>query len=191
MIKVQLHRQQELVIIYAMIDSRATEDFIEQGICEKHGIQTTQAKMPREIYLADGKPSTMGPVIHTAWVPMEIESHRAMALFQVVNLKNYKLILGIPWLRKHSPTIEWKERKITFNSEQCTKECLETSPKIHAVPEAEALEENLITRLSYMKTTNQRVLVKLIAPEAKVPAKATAQAAGYDIYASERVEIPA
>ena len=68
---------------------------------------------------------------------------------------------------------------------------METSPKVHAVPEPEALEENLITRLSYMGTTNQKVLVKLIAPEAKVPVKATAEAAGYDIYASEGVEIPA
>ena len=174
MIKVQLHRQQELVIIYAMIDSGATEDFIDQGICEKHRIETTQAKKPREIYLADGKSSMMGPVTHTARVPMEIESHREMALFHVVNLKNHELILGMPWLRKHSPTMEWKERKITFNSEQCTTECLETSPKIHVVPEAEALEENLITRLSYMETINQKVLVKLITLEARVPAKAIA-----------------
>ena len=95
MIKVQLYGQQESVIIYAMIDSGATEDFIDQGICEKHGIKTTRTKKPREIYLADEKPSTMGPVTHTAQVPMEIDSHREMALFQVANLKNHELILGM------------------------------------------------------------------------------------------------
>ena len=132
----------------------------------------------------------MGPVTHTARVPMEIESHREMALFQVANLKNHELNLGMPCLRKHSPTIEWKDRKITFNSERCTTECLGTSQKIHAVSEAVALEQKLITRLSYMEIENQKVLVKQITPDAKIAAKETIQAAGYYIYASEKVEIP-
>ena len=68
---------------------------------------------------------------------------------------------------------------------------VETSPKVHAVPQAEALEENLITRLSHMETKSQKVLVKRISPNGKIPTKGTAQTAGYDLSASKKVEIPA
>jgi len=167
MIRVQLHGQQELVITNAMIDVGASEDFIDKEICSKHGIETTRVKKPREIYLADRKHSTMGPVTPIARVPREIDSHQEMAIFQVANLKNHELILGMPWLQRHNPNIEWEERKITFDSERCSTECLETSLRVHAVREAEALEENLITRQSYMETEKEKILVKRKIPEAK------------------------
>jgi len=38
MVKIQLHGEKELVTINAMIDSGATEDFIDKEVCNKHGI---------------------------------------------------------------------------------------------------------------------------------------------------------
>jgi len=130
-----------------MIDSGATEDFIDREVCNKHGIKMIKAKNPREIYLADGKPSAMGPVTHMTKVPMDITSHRELATFQVANLQNHEVILGMPWLREHNPTIDWNDKRITFNSERCTTWCLKRLPVAYAVPEDEALEENLITRI--------------------------------------------
>ena len=98
MVKVHLHGEKETVTINAMIDSGATEDFIDQEICNKHGIKMIKAKNRREIYLADSKPSPIGPVIHMTKVPMDISSHRELAIFQVVNLQNHDVILGMPWL---------------------------------------------------------------------------------------------
>jgi len=76
-----------------------------------------KAKNPKEIYLADGKPSAMGPVTHMTKVPMDISSHRELATFQVADLQNHEVILGIPWLREHNPTIDWNDKRITFSSE--------------------------------------------------------------------------
>jgi len=64
MVKIQLHGEKEAVTINAMIDSGATEDFIDREVCNKHGIKMIKAKNPREIYLADGKPPL--------WVPLPI-----------------------------------------------------------------------------------------------------------------------
>ena len=33
-------------------------------------------------------------------------------------------MIGLPWLQKHDPTIKWGERKITFSSPFCKKNCL-------------------------------------------------------------------
>jgi len=76
-----------------------------------------KAKNPREIYLADGKPSAMGPVTYMTKVPMDISSHRELATFQVANLQNHEVILGMPWLREHNPTIDWNDKRIIFDSE--------------------------------------------------------------------------
>jgi len=98
MVRILLHGTKRQVTINAMIDSGATEDFIDKGFCSKYKIRTTQAKTTREVYLADGQPSAMGPITHTAKVSMDIGSHRELATFQVAKLPNHEVILGMPWL---------------------------------------------------------------------------------------------
>ena len=117
MVKVQLQGKRKTVTMNAMIDSGATEDLIDSEVCKNHGIKMIKAKNPREIYLADGKPSTMGPVTHLTEVPMDISNYRELATFQVANLQHPEVILRMPWLREHNPAIDWKEKKITFKSE--------------------------------------------------------------------------
>ena len=192
MVKVQLQGEKEMVTINAMVDSGATGNFIDSEVCKQHGIKMIKAKNPPEIYPADGKPNSMGPVTHMTQVPMDISKHRELATFQVENLQHHEVILGMPWLREHNPTIDWKENKITFNSERCTTFCLNSSSVVYAEPEAEALEENLITRLSEVQAKeDQSVKVKQLSAEARVPTKGSAKAAGHDRYASEGTEIPA
>jgi len=197
MVKVQLHAEKESVTINAMIDSGATEDFIDREVCNKHGIKMIKAKEPREIYLADGKPSAMRSVTHMTKVPMDISSHRELATFQVANLQNHEVILGMAWLREHNPTINWNDKRITFNSERCTTWCLKGSPVAYAIPEEKALEENLITRFSKVQAKNgptandQSVRVRKLSAAARVPMKGTARAAGHDLYAIEGTDVAA
>ena len=62
----------------------------------------------------------------------------------------------------------------------------------YVVPEAEALEENLLTRFSYVQAKEDKsVKVKKLSAEARVPTKGSAKAAGHDLYAKEGTEIPA
>jgi len=203
MVKIQLHGEKESVTINAMIDSGAKEDFIDREVCNTHGIKMIKARNPMDIYLPDGKPSAMGPVTHMTKVPMDISSHRELAAFQVANLQNHEVILGMPWLREHNPTIDWNDKRITFNSERCTTWCLKSSPIAYAVAEDIALEENLITRFSKVqakegprtkngpKANDQSVRVEKLSAEARVPMKGTARAAGHDLYANEGTEVRA
>jgi len=64
MVKIQLHGEKESVTINPMIDSGATEDFIDREVCNKHGIKMIKAKNPREIYLAEEN--------QAQWVPLPI-----------------------------------------------------------------------------------------------------------------------
>jgi len=42
----------------------------------------------------------------------------------VIPLRTHGLVIGLPWLQKHDPTIKWGERKITFSSPFCKRNCL-------------------------------------------------------------------
>jgi len=197
MVKVQLQGVKESITINAMIDSGATEDFIDEEVCKKHEIKMIKAKNPREVYLADGKPSAMGPVTHMTKVPMDISSHRAVATFQVANLQNHEVILGMPWLRQHNPTIDWNDKRITFNCAQFTPWYLKSSPFACAVPEEQAMEENLTTRLPKVQAKNgptandQSVRVKKRSADARAPMQESAREAGHDLYSIEGTDVPA
>ena len=191
MIKVVLEGEKEKLSINAMIDSGATEDFIDREVCQKHQISTVATEHLREIYLTDGNPSDMGPVTHIAKVPMTIGNHQVLATLQVANLQNPEVILGMPWLKGHNPKIYWGKNKITFDSARCTTWCLDRKSSVYGVPEAKAREENLITRFSKIHAKEQRPRVKRINPAARIPAKGSQGAAGHDLYAPEAKNVPA
>jgi len=197
MIRIQLHGGKVSVTINTMIDSGAPEDFIDREVCNKHGNKMIKAKNPREIYLADGKPSAIGPVTDMTKVPMDISSHRELATLQVTNIQNHEVILGMPWLREHDPTIDWNDKRITLNRERCTTWRLKCAPIAYAVPEEKALEENLITRFSKLQAKkgptaiDQSVRVKKVSAEARVTTKGSTKTAGHHLYTSKGTDVPA
>jgi len=180
-----------------MINAGAAEDFIDREVCNKHGIKMIKQKTPGTFTWRTEKPRAMAPVTHMTKVPMVISSHRELATFHVANLQNHEVILGMPWLREHNPTIDWNDKRITFNSEGCTTWCLKCLPVAYAVPEEKALEENLITRFSKVQekkglTANDHsVRVKKLSWGARVPTTACTKVAGHDLYASKGTNIPA
>jgi len=192
MVTIQLHGTIRQITINGMIDSGATENFIDKGFCSKYDIRTTQAKTIREVYLADGRPSAIGPITHKAKVPMDLSSHRELAIFQVAKLPNHEVILGMRWLKQHSPRIDWGQGKSTFESERCTTWCLKKSPRVYAIPEDEAGEENLKVDFGVAQSKkDKRVKVKKLDPQGKIPTRGSAQAAGDDLYTNESKTIPA
>jgi len=192
MVTIQLHGATRQITINAMICSGATENFIDQGFCSKYNIRTTQAKTIREVYLADGRLSALGPITHTAKVPMDIGSNRELAIFQVAKLPNHEVILGMPWFKQHSPRINCGQGKITCERERCTTWCLKQSRAVYAIPEDKAREQNLKGEFGVAQSKkDQRVKVKKLDPQAKIPTRGSAQAAGHDLYAKESKPIPA
>ena len=174
-----------------MIDARATDDFINKGFCPKYGIQTTKKKTSREILLVDGKISAMGPVTHISTEPIDLESNRETNSFQVANLPNHEIILGMPWLKNHNSRIDWEQGKITFKSDKCTQECLKESPSVYGIPEDEAREENLHVEFSAVQTMkNLTIKVKRMDPMARMLMKGSSRAAGHNLYANEDKIIP-
>ena len=99
--------------------------------------------------------------------------------------------VGMPQLKGHNPKSAWENENITFDSKRYITWCLDKSATIYAVPENQAREENLTTRLSEIQAEDLRLPVKKLTLEARIPTKGSSQAAGNDLYAQETQSIPA
>lgn len=55
MIKLRLHKDKKEVTTNAMIDSGATEDFIDRQFCIQYQFPVSKLKQARDIYVIDGK----------------------------------------------------------------------------------------------------------------------------------------
>ena len=141
MIKLTLHKGEKRITTKAMVDSGATEDFIDLQFCIQHQFPVRRLDQPRDIFIIDGKSSSVGPITQEAIIAMDIGSHREQIRFQVANLIKHEAILGMPWVKKHNPTINWDMEQISFNSERCTEVCLKEPPVVKAIPEEEAIRE--------------------------------------------------
>ena len=52
--------------------------------------------------------------------------HKDAPMFVTPGL-HYDIILGMPWLQKHKPIIEWDSKSVTFNSDTCRSHCLKAN----------------------------------------------------------------
>jgi deoxyuridine 5'-triphosphate nucleotidohydrolase len=85
--------------------------------------------------------------------------------FEVMSIGKYDAILGMPWLAKYDPDIDWEEGVL-----RCFRKGLPT--------------------FELFLTTFDTLDVKALTPDAILPSRGTKQAVGYDLHASEDVSIP-
>jgi len=62
-----------------------------------------------------------GKVYDTRAIPMEIQQHSEKIQFDIMGISNHNVVLGIPWLRKHNPTINWDRKELEFLRCNCVK----------------------------------------------------------------------
>jgi hypothetical protein len=70
-----------------------------------------------------------------------INNHYKTIRLHCITIGNSPIIVGLLWLRKHNPNIDWKEGRVTFDSARCAKECLVISPHAIMVAEEKAIGE--------------------------------------------------
>jgi predicted aspartyl protease len=124
-----------------MVDCGATENFIDKKYAEQMNIPLNKKKIPRRVLTIDGREIASGPVMHDATVELIINNHRETIKLHCITIGNSPIIVGLPWLKKHNPQINWKDGKVLFDSEKCTKEYLEASPHAKIVSEEQAIRE--------------------------------------------------
>lgn len=106
-----------------MIDSGATGNFMDHDAVLDNGFKLVKKVQPYRLFVIDGSSigSNKGTVtLQTDRMTMKtLRGHTEDIEFDVTSLGSHKLVLGMPWLALHNPTIDWWTERITMNHCTC------------------------------------------------------------------------
>jgi len=125
----------------ALVDSGASENFIDKAYTEAHGIPMEQKATPSRVLTVDGSEVTGGPVTHDTQIHLTVNHHEEDIRLHCIMMGNAPIILELLLLKLHDPVIGWKNHTVKFHSDHCAEKCLPSSPRANTVPEEKAMEQ--------------------------------------------------
>ena len=114
---VSLHGLYKHLDTSAMIDSGATGIFINESMVNEHQLHRRLLKDPIRISNIDGTANRAGLLTHFVRMNITVGAHTSSIDMLVTNLGPKPLILGLPWLEKVNPLINWKSREMEIPSD--------------------------------------------------------------------------
>jgi hypothetical protein len=105
----------------ALLDSGASGLFMDPTWVSSNQVATRTLEYPIPVYNVDGTPNAAGDITEVATVVLRYKDHSERAYFAVTQLGKKNIILGITWLRKHNPEIDWVKEEVSMT--RCPPEC--------------------------------------------------------------------
>jgi Retroviral aspartyl protease len=99
-----------------LVDSGTGGIFMNQNYARKHGFNLTKLKYPITARNVDETKNKQGTIQYYTDLDIQVNGKTNMERFLITGLGNQKIILGLPWLRKHNPEINWKEGTILWRT---------------------------------------------------------------------------
>jgi len=96
-----------------MVDSGSTSDFISEVYVKQHKLPVKTYHDSKTVWLADG---TQHVVREYTTCRISIGGLTESAELAIIPLVGYDVVLGVPWLQRHNPDINWTSYTISVNS---------------------------------------------------------------------------
>ena len=110
----------DAVATEALIDCGADDLFIDTEAAE--GMDQLELEHPILLENIDGTLNRNGTITHKTWIKYEIGGKQLADWFFVTRLGDQQLILGMPWLEKYNPLINWETKTIRLDDPIITEE---------------------------------------------------------------------
>jgi hypothetical protein len=114
--KIQITTEHQLDI-NVMIDCGAEGDFIDKTYATIMGIKKLALKEPIIVRNVDGTRNEAGTITHYVNATLDIGERRRHERLFVTKLGKQKIILGLPWLQRENPDIDWQLKTINWRDE--------------------------------------------------------------------------
>ena len=96
----------------ALLDSGASACFIDKNFAERHKLPLVTKKCPVSVEVIDGRPLISRDVTQKIKaLDIYIDQHRNTVVFNVIKSLSNPVILGLFWLDRYNPDIDWKKTK--------------------------------------------------------------------------------
>lgn len=93
----------------AMVDCGATALFLDHNFVSGNHITTFPLRHSIDLFNIDGSSNSAGQITHYARLHLTVDQHSDWTDFLVTDLGGENVILGLPWLRKVNPYVNWTE----------------------------------------------------------------------------------
>ena len=105
----------------AMIDSGAQMNVVHWRYVKEAKLPFYKQNKTNEMAAVNGE--VVFQITHELRGKLKIGSHQEDITLAIADLGDVDIILGMEWLRKHEPQIQWREESVEFNSTYCKKNC--------------------------------------------------------------------
>jgi hypothetical protein len=106
----------KLIKTWPLVDSGVGGVFMDQNYARKQGFNLTKLEYLITARNVDGTKNKQGTIQYYMDLDLHINGKKHTERFLITGLKNQKVILGLPWLWKHNPEINWKEGTLLWRT---------------------------------------------------------------------------
>ena len=92
-----------------LIDSGATENFLDKDMWQKMGIGSHETVKPITFYNVNRTENSQGKITHYFWLRIWYEGRQKLQHFYIAVLGKESIILSYPFLYAFNPTINWQQ----------------------------------------------------------------------------------
>src|SRR6267142_2175119 len=103
-----IHSKSKRAEAIALVDSGATENFMNLGYTKYLQLPIKQLKEPRNLFNVDGTTNKSGLLQFYTDLQVQTASQKTNLRFFLTDLGDNKAILGYPWFVAVQPRIDWK-----------------------------------------------------------------------------------
>ena len=114
------------IVEEGFLDSGAGGKFIDQNYVRAKRLEKEALFEPIKVYNVDGTPNKRGTITHYVDLDIEIHERKRKERLLVTGLGKHKVILGLPWLRKANPIIDWEKGTLQWRQPIRNKDTLGT-----------------------------------------------------------------
>jgi hypothetical protein len=107
-IRTFLHTRSKRAEAIALLDSGATENFMNLDYARYLRVPIQRLKEPRKLFNVDGTPNKSGELLYFTDLQTQMGTQRNTLRFFLSNLGENKVILGYPWFAAFQPRVDWR-----------------------------------------------------------------------------------
>jgi gag-polyprotein putative aspartyl protease len=117
----------------ALVDSGATENFINYQTVVQLRLGSNKLAIPRPVHNVNGTPNKSGEITHSIDLYVQLGNREQRVQFFVTNLGKDHMILGHLWLRTFNPQINWTKGNLQGKLEISTTAAKQQIGQTHAL----------------------------------------------------------
>ena len=113
-IPVKISVKNQIINTSTIIDCGTTGNFINPGLTALTNFPLQRLERPVKAYNVDGTTNSKGNITWETHVDLRFPGHTENICLMVLNLGWKQIILGMPWLKKWNPMINWITKQVTI-----------------------------------------------------------------------------